>query len=95
MAFSKAPVQTEVKTLNAKKLDVNFDNDDFFNSFEPTPAATLTKEPSFSLEDSHSKFKTAAANSSKLQEVSEEDLKSSSKFTMNKQLSFGGTEIST
>ena len=23
----------EVKTLNAKKLDVNFDNDDFFNSF--------------------------------------------------------------
>ena len=26
----------EVKTLNAKKLDVNFDNDDFFNSFEPT-----------------------------------------------------------
>jgi len=21
--------------LNAKKLDVNFDNDDFFNSFEP------------------------------------------------------------
>jgi hypothetical protein len=26
---------TEVKTLNAKKLDVNFDNDDFFNSFEP------------------------------------------------------------
>jgi len=30
----KQPV--EVKTLNAKKLDVNFENDDFFNSFEPT-----------------------------------------------------------
>lgn len=26
----------EVKSLNAKKLDINFDNDDFFNSFEPT-----------------------------------------------------------
>ena len=25
----------EVKTLNAKKLDVNFDADDFFNSFQP------------------------------------------------------------
>ena len=24
-----------VKTMNAKKIDVNFDNDDFFNSFEP------------------------------------------------------------
>lgn len=31
--------QQDVKTLNAKKLDVNFDNDDFFNSFEPTTAA--------------------------------------------------------
>jgi hypothetical protein len=27
----------EVKTLNAKKLDVNFDADDFFNSFQPAP----------------------------------------------------------
>ena len=25
-----------MKTLNAKKLDVNFDNDDFFNTFEPS-----------------------------------------------------------
>ena len=25
-----------MKTLNAKKIDVNFDNDDFFNSFEPS-----------------------------------------------------------
>ena len=32
--FSLGKAQTvEVKTLNAKKLDVNFDNDDFFNSF--------------------------------------------------------------
>jgi hypothetical protein len=22
--------------LNAKKIDINFDNEDFFNSFEPT-----------------------------------------------------------
>lgn len=26
----------QIKALNAKKLDINFDNDDFFNSFEPT-----------------------------------------------------------
>jgi hypothetical protein len=31
-AMGKAQ-NTEVKTLNAKKIDVNFDNDDFFNSF--------------------------------------------------------------
>ena len=33
---AKQQQPSEVKTLNAKKLDVNFDNDDFFNSFEPT-----------------------------------------------------------
>ena len=41
-------MQAEVKSLNAKKLDVNFDNDDFFNSFEPTiTKPDLVKEPSF------------------------------------------------
>ena len=35
--------QSEVKTLNAKKLDVAFDNDDFFNSFEPTTATSSTQ----------------------------------------------------
>lgn len=34
--FSSAKPTENVKALNAKKLDVNFDNDDFFNSFEPT-----------------------------------------------------------
>ena len=34
--FSGKNTNEGVKTLNAKKLDVNFDNDDFFNSFEPT-----------------------------------------------------------
>jgi hypothetical protein len=34
--FALGKSQTvEVKTLNAKKLDVNFDADDFFNSFHP------------------------------------------------------------
>jgi len=32
--------QTDVKTLNAKKLDIAFDNDDFFNSFEPATSST-------------------------------------------------------
>jgi hypothetical protein len=48
-----------VKTLNAKKLDINFDNDDFFNSFEPTAKqTTLTKDPSFGVNNSESKFVT-------------------------------------
>ena len=34
--FAVGKQNQEVKTLNAKKLDVNFDNDDFFNSFEPS-----------------------------------------------------------
>lgn len=33
-----------VKSLNAKKLDINFDNDDFFNSFEPVKKEELKKE---------------------------------------------------
>jgi hypothetical protein len=32
-ALGKVQEQAEVKTLNAKKLDINFDGDDFFNSF--------------------------------------------------------------
>jgi hypothetical protein len=45
--------------LNAKKLDINFDGDDFFNSFEPNkPSVNTTKEDS-----SKNKFVT------KLQEV--------------------------
>lgn len=28
--------QGGVVNLNAKKLEIDFDNDDFFNSFEPT-----------------------------------------------------------
>ena len=28
--------QKEAKALNAKKLDIDFDNDDFFNSFAPS-----------------------------------------------------------
>lgn len=33
-----------VKSLNAKKLEVNFDNDDFFNSFEPVKKEETKKE---------------------------------------------------
>ena len=31
-----------MKTLNAKKLDINFDTDDFFNSFQPQQSAQVT-----------------------------------------------------
>jgi len=47
--------------LNAKKLDVNFDNDDFFNSFEPTTKPAVEEIPS------KNKFVT------KLQEVKDEN----------------------
>ena len=30
--------------LNAKKLDINFDNDDFFNSFDPSAAKPAPKK---------------------------------------------------
>jgi len=36
--LAKQAAPTDVKTLNAKKLDVNFDADDFFNSFQPAAA---------------------------------------------------------
>ena len=32
------------KNLNAKKLDINFDSDDFFNSFEPMSTAPKPKK---------------------------------------------------
>jgi hypothetical protein len=35
--LAQQPSQQEVKSLQAKKLDINFDADDFFNSFQPAP----------------------------------------------------------
>ena len=32
------------KSINAKKLDINFDGDDFFNSFEPEDKSKLKQE---------------------------------------------------
>jgi hypothetical protein len=44
MILSQPKQNVEVKTLNAKKLDINFDTDDFFNAFEPTKAKTSEPE---------------------------------------------------
>lgn len=33
---------TQPQNLNAKKLDINFDGDDFFNSFEPNKPSAGT-----------------------------------------------------
>jgi hypothetical protein len=87
----------EVKTLNAKKLEVNFDNDDFFNSFEPGKASQPAVQKTVSLGPGSDKFVT------KLQEVDDQfDLvpKQQSQFGMSKQLSFGdstanGTTLAT
>lgn len=32
-----------MKTLNAKKIDINFDNDDFFNSFQPATTTQIVQ----------------------------------------------------
>lgn len=42
--FSIQKQNTAVKQLNAKKIDINFDGDDFFNSFEPTKHKTEINE---------------------------------------------------
>ena len=42
MTFARKQDNGAVKSLNAKKLDIDFGNDDFFNSFaakEPEPVA--------------------------------------------------------
>ena len=39
LGLAKQVAPTDVKTLNAKKIDVNFDADDFFNSFQPQTQA--------------------------------------------------------
>jgi hypothetical protein len=33
--FNSGKQNEQAKSINAKKIDINFDNDDFFNSFEP------------------------------------------------------------
>lgn len=47
MLFMPKPNTTEIKTLNAKKLDIKFDNDDFFNSFEPSNPKKEEPESAF------------------------------------------------
>mmetsp|Transcript_12844 Transcript_12844/g.12754 ORF Transcript_12844/g.12754 Transcript_12844/m.12754 type:complete len:161 (+) Transcript_12844:481-963(+) len=59
--FSMGMVQNDqVKTLNAKKLDIDFDSDDFFNSFEPIKVEQKQE---------------VKKNTSKLVEVKEEESK--------------------
>ena len=39
ISFARKQDNTQVKSLNAKKLDIDFGGDDFFNSFQPATAA--------------------------------------------------------
>ena len=39
MSFARKQTNGAVKSLNAKKLDIDFGGDDFFNSFQPVAAA--------------------------------------------------------
>lgn len=38
ISFARKQNNGQVKSLNAKKLDIDFGGDDFFNSFQPTVA---------------------------------------------------------
>jgi hypothetical protein len=46
--------------LNAKKLDINFDNDDFFNSFEPIKPAPKVEKAEIKIDETANKFDAAA-----------------------------------
>lgn len=45
ISFARKQDNGQVKSLNAKKLDIDFNGDDFFNSFQP--AAAAEPEPLF------------------------------------------------
>lgn len=45
ISFARKQDNGQVKSLNAKKLDIDFGGDDFFNSFQP--AAAAEPEPLF------------------------------------------------
>ena len=38
ISFARKQNNGQVKSLNAKKLDIDFGGDDFFNSFQPAAA---------------------------------------------------------
>lgn len=59
MSFNRKQDNGAVKSLNAKKLDIDFGGDDFFNSFQPA----APEEPAFA-------FGGEKKPSSKLKEVS-------------------------
>lgn len=47
ISFARKQNNGQVKALGAKKLDIDFGGDDFFNSFQP--AAAAEPEPLFSM----------------------------------------------
>jgi len=46
ISFARKQENGQVKSLNAKKLDIDFGGDDFFNSFQPA-AAQEAEQPLF------------------------------------------------
>ena len=45
LSFARKQDNAAVKSLGAKKLDIDFNSDDFFNSFQPVPAADDNANP--------------------------------------------------
>ena len=63
--LAKQAAPTDVKTLNAKKLDVNFDADDFFNSFQPAAVQESKPAGSSKLQEVSDPFEIAPKPASK------------------------------
>ena len=68
LSFARKQDNNVVKNLNAKKLDIDFGSDDFFNQLQPTQAAANTNSDPFALFGNN-----LGQKSTKLQELPAED----------------------
>ncbi len=73
ISFARKQDNGQVKSLNAKKIDIDFGGDDFFNSFQP--AAAQEPEPLFGGLGQKSTAQSNNAKSNKLQEIDSDPFK--------------------
>ncbi len=57
MSFAKKQ-ETTVKALGSKKLDFNFESEDFFNSFQPTPVSAANSNQLIEISGNNTLLKT-------------------------------------
>lgn len=74
ITFARKQDNGQVKQLGAKKLDIDFGGDDFFNSFQPA-AAQEPDQPLFGAFGSQSNSNAVPKKSNKLQEIDSDPFK--------------------